>query len=171
MNPYFTHMGFRHWRAALVLALACAGCTAPPVKEPDRAPPPATGAKPVETPSTTVKPEPPPPVVVAPKLSPSQQELEDGIKSYEDGQYKVATKQVQAALDLGLATPGEQAKAHKYLAFIDCVSGRPNGCRAEFRKAFAADPGFDLTPAEAGHPMWGPAFKSVKAAVVKAKPK
>jgi hypothetical protein len=70
-----------------------------------------------------------------------------------------------------LAGRGEQASAHKYLAFINCVSGRPNGCREEFRKAFVADPNFDLTPAEAGHPMWGPVFRSVKTAVSKAKPK
>ncbi|MEP7330439.1 MAG: TssQ family T6SS-associated lipoprotein, partial [Betaproteobacteria bacterium] len=75
------------------------------------------------------------------------------------------------ALRLGLTTPDEKASAHKHLAFINCVSKRPNGCRDEFRKAFAADPAFDLTPAEAGHPIWGPAFRSVKAAVTKAKPK
>ncbi|MEO8751656.1 MAG: hypothetical protein ABI624_03160, partial [Casimicrobiaceae bacterium] len=98
MTPHSTRTDFSHWCAALVLALACAGCTAPPVKEPERAPPPATDVKPMPAPAPSPKPEPPPPVVVAPKLSPSQQELEDGIKSYEDGQYKVATKQVQTAL-------------------------------------------------------------------------
>ena len=44
---------------------------------------------------------------------------------------------------------------------------RTSACRAEFRKAFEADPAFDLTPAEAGHPMWGPVFRSVKAEVAK----
>ena len=171
MNSLLARTRTWHCRAALLVGLACAGCAPQAVKEPEQ-PAPAPDAKPAESAQPpSIKAEPSPPVVVVPRLSPSEQELENGIKSYEEGQYKVATKQVQTALDLGLTAASEQAKAHKYLAFIDCVSGRPNGCRAEFRKAFAADPNFDLTPAEAGHPMWGPAFRSVKAAVAKAKPK
>ena len=53
--------------------------------------------------------------------------------------------------------------AHKHLAFINCVSGRTSACREEFRKALAIEPGLDLPPAEAGHPTWGPVFRSVKA--------
>jgi hypothetical protein len=36
-------------------------------------------------------------------------------------------------------------------------------CRDEFRKALDLDPSFDLRENEAGHPIWGPAFRSVKA--------
>ncbi|MBI2295732.1 MAG: TssQ family T6SS-associated lipoprotein [Betaproteobacteria bacterium] len=70
--------------------------------------------------------------------------------------------QLQSALDAGLGK-SDQVKAHKHLAFIHCSSGREPRCRDEFRKALAADPGFDLDPAEAGHPTWGPVFRSVKA--------
>ena len=159
------------WRVALLLALACAGCAPPAVK--DAEPPPvAPETKPAETkPSASEKTEPVPPSPAQRILSPAEQELEKGIKNYEDGEYKIATKEFQTALSLGLTARGDEAKAHKYLAFINCVSGRPNGCREEFRKAFVADPSFDLTPAEAGHPMWGPVFRSVKTAVSKAKPK
>ena len=159
------------WRAALLLALVCAGCAPPAVK--DAAPPPvAPETKPADsTPSASEKTEPAASAPAERMLSPAEQEFEKGIKNYEDGEYRVATKELQTALSLGLTAPGDQAKAHKYLAFINCVSGRPNGCREEFRKAFVADPSFDLTPAEAGHPMWGPVFRSVKTAASKAKPK
>ena len=90
-------------------------------------------------------------------------ELEQAIRSYEEGAYRNAARQFQVALDLGLRTKIDQAKAHKYLAFINCVSGREKACRDEFRKALDADPGFELAPAEIGHPIWGPVFRSVKA--------
>lgn len=104
--------------------------------------------------------------------SKSEQELGSGIKSYEDGAYKTAAKQLQAALDMGLDSKSDQAKAHKYLAFIDCAAGREKACREDFRKAFDADPQFGLEPAESGHPVWGAVFLSVKAEVAaKSKPR
>ena len=149
------------------LALA-AGCAAPPV----------TGPAPVAPGTTSASARPPPataPVAAAPVaakpaepvLDLSQQELAQGIRSYEDGSYPNAARQLQAALNFGLAAPAEQAQAHKYLAFIQCVSNRLQACRDEFRKALAADPAFDLAPAEAGHPIWGPVFRAVKAEQVK----
>ena len=92
-----------------------------------------------------------------------EQALGWGVKSYEDGEYKTAAKQLQMALDLGLEAKRDQAKAHKYLAFINCVTGREKSCRGEFNKALDADPKFALEPAEAGHPVWGPVLRSVKA--------
>lgn len=88
-------------------------------------------------------------------------DLQAGVSSYEDGDYKLSAKQLQSALALGLDARG-QARARKYLAFMHCVGGRTNLCRDEFRKALEADPGFDLTPAEAGHPTWGPVYRKVK---------
>jgi len=46
---------------------------------------------------------------------------------------------------------------------MHCVSGRTAACREEFRKALTMDPDVELSPAEAGHPTWGPVFRSVKA--------
>lgn len=86
---------------------------------------------------------------------------------YDDGEYKEAARQFQRALEQGLASPADQASAHKHLAFMACVARRTPVCRAEFRMAFEADAAFDLTPAEAGHPMWGPVFRSVKAEIAK----
>jgi Tfp pilus assembly protein PilF len=93
--------------------------------------------------------------------SKGEQELSAGLRSYEDGKYGEAAKSLQHSLDAGLNNT-EQVKAHKYLAFIDCTSGREKQCRDEFRKALAIDPALELEPAEAGHPIWGPIFRSVK---------
>lgn len=88
--------------------------------------------------------------------------LDTGLRQYENGQYVEAARNLQGALDLGL-TDSERAKAHKHLAFIHCASGRERACREEFRRALAIDPQLELTPAEAGHPAWGPVFASLKA--------
>ena len=101
----------------------------------------------------------------------AEQQLDRGVKSYEDGDYKSAARELQAALDLGLAAPADRARAHKYLAFMVCVTGREKSCRDEFRMALEADPNFALAPAEAGHPVWGRVLRSVKADLAKAAPK
>lgn len=99
------------------------------------------------------------------KLSPrkAEQELSTGIINYEDGNYKAAAKNLQSALASGLTFGSDAARAHKYLAFIYCLSNREKQCRDEFRKALEKDNKFDLEPAEAGHPIWGPAFRAIKA--------
>ncbi len=160
-------MGFRPrtfhapWLSAALLALACAGCAGPSATEtaepPKDAPQPSVDRK-IETSEPAA---PPPPPIPAP--SKSEQELEKGIRSYEDGEYKASAKQLQIALDLGLEAKRDQARAHKYLAFINCVTGREKKCRSEFNKALDADPKFELEPAEAGHPIWGRVLRSVKA--------
>ncbi len=88
--------------------------------------------------------------------------LAAGLRQYEDGNYAEAARQLQSAIDQGLGQ-SDRVKAHKTLAFIHCVSGRIPSCREEFRRALAIDPAFNLPPAEAGHPTWGPVFRSVKA--------
>jgi len=88
--------------------------------------------------------------------------LDKGIRAYDDGDYKVAARNIQGALDAGLTTHS-QARAHKYLAFIDCISGLQGQCREEFKKALEIEPNLELKTEEAGHPIWGPVFRSVKA--------
>lgn len=87
--------------------------------------------------------------------------LEDGVRNYEEGNYRTAQRRLQFALEEGLSRP-DRVTAHKYLAFIACVSGQQLTCREEFGIAFELDSDFDLGPAEVGHPIWGPVFKSVK---------
>ena len=144
-------LSFRQSLIAVALILSCVACAQKPVKEAEPPPPPPAVE---ETKPAVAEPAP---------LDKAQQELASGIENYENGSYKPAAKQLQNALNMGLKVTAEQARAHKYLAFMHCVGRRTTACRTEFRKALAADPSFDLTPAEAGHPTWGPVFKKVKA--------
>jgi Tfp pilus assembly protein PilF len=88
-------------------------------------------------------------------------ELAIGIRNYEDGKYTEATTNFQSALNSGVSD-AEQVTANKYLAFISCVQGRERPCRAYFTRALELNPAFELEPSEAGHPLWGPVFRSVK---------
>jgi Tfp pilus assembly protein PilF len=105
---------------------------------------------------------------MAPKPEPAKLEPKSepmfavALRQYDDGDYETSAKTFQGALEQGLSAR-ERAMAHKHLAFIHCASERPRPCREEFRKALAVDPTLELTPAEAGHPVWGPIFRAVKA--------
>ena len=149
-----------HWPLGplmLAFALACASCSSPMVQDkPGRdATRSASGPQSQRANAPRAAPKPAP-------SSKGEQELERAVKSYEEGAHKNAARQFQAALDFGLDSKADRVTAHKYLAFIVCVSGREKSCRDEFRKALDADPSFELGPAEIGHPVWGPVFRSVK---------
>lgn len=92
----------------------------------------------------------------------AEQRLAKGVGLYEDGAYKEAMQDLQTALDTGLTQKDDQVKAHKYLAFIHCASSQEKRCREEFTKVLEINPKFELVPAEAGHPVWGRVFRSVK---------
>lgn len=96
------------------------------------------------------------------KKNSGEQDLATGLRQYDEGNYSKAALSLQASLDAGLSTKSDQLKAHKYLAFIYCTSEREGQCLEEFRTALKIDPAFTLTPAEAGHPTWGPVFRSAK---------
>ncbi len=87
--------------------------------------------------------------------------LGEGIRQFEEANYRAAGGAIQRALQSGL-TRASEVKAHKYLAFIYCINGRKAQCRDEFRETVKLDPKFELRPEEAGHPMWGPVFREVK---------
>lgn len=90
---------------------------------------------------------------------PAERALYEGIRGYDDGQYAQAEAFLRKALEVGLANGRDRASAHKLLAFITCTSSRLPECEAQFRAARAADPGFALNRAEAGHPLWGPVYR------------
>ncbi len=92
---------------------------------------------------------------------PAERALLDGMRAYDDGQYAAAEIALRQALSLGLENARDRAGAHKLLAFIQCTSERIAGCEDDFRAARAADPGFTLGRAEAGHPLWGPVYRRV----------
>lgn len=90
--------------------------------------------------------------------------LAEGVRQFEDANYRAAGGAIQRAIQSGL-TRSSEVTAHKYLAFIYCINGRKPQCRDEFRESVRLDPKFDLQPSEAGHPMWGPVFREVKSDV------
>ncbi len=91
----------------------------------------------------------------------AEERLTSGIARYEEGNYAQSQRLLQSSLADGLTKRTDQARAYKYLAFIYCITDRTPQCRQEFNNAISADPNFRLTPAEAGHPSWGPVFRSV----------
>jgi len=99
------------------------------------------------------------PLFASLKASPGP--FQNALKQYDAGAYLESMKNFHAAIREGLDDK-ELASAHKYLAFMHCASNRERQCREEFRRALAADPALELDAAEAGHPLWGPVFRSVK---------
>ena len=120
---------------AILLALTLAACASTPVEE------------------ETTPPEP----------TQAQQDLNAGVTKYEEGQFTESAKLLQASLKAGLTEPADQAKAHKFMAFMHCAANRIAPCREQFRAALKADPAFDLSASEIGHPIWGPVYRAVKA--------
>ena len=101
--------------------------------------------------------------VPSPKpLSAGEKLLQEGMKTYEEADYNKAIKSFQDALKEQL-TEANQVAAHKFMAFSYCLTNRTTLCRTEFESIFKIDINFDLSPAEAGHPAWGPSFRTVKA--------
>jgi tetratricopeptide (TPR) repeat protein len=93
----------------------------------------------------------------------AQERLAAGLRYYQQGEFDAALRNFSASLDHGLLPKGDQSVARKHLAFIYCMQGHEPDCREEFRKAIEIDPAFELSPAESGHPIWGPVYASVNA--------
>lgn len=92
----------------------------------------------------------------------AREHLAFGLHEYQLGHYEAALDSLKASLDHGLLSKPEQSNARKHLAFVHCVEAREPECRDEFRKALEIDPRFRLAPAEVGHPIWGPVYRSVR---------
>lgn len=123
----------------------------------------ATTPEPVAPPPAPAVVEAPPPPQPADVSSPrGAQNLDQGLRAYDNGQYKAARKNLDSALADGLSK-ADQLTAHKTLAFVACASGQTRPCKEHFRRVLAIDPGFALSRTEAGHPVWGKAFREVKA--------
>jgi tetratricopeptide (TPR) repeat protein len=135
---------------ASIIALAAAACA--PMAE-----------KATPTPSTAP---------VAPQVTESQlrdrakDQLAQGIRQYNAGEFESAQKNLNASLEHGLLSKPDQSTARKHLAFIHCLVNRESQCRDEFRKAFEINPDFALSAAEDGHPIWGPVYRSVRTQLI-----
>src|ERR1700750_2643869 len=96
----------------------------------------------------------------------AKDQLAAGVKAYDAGDYDNAVKNLTDSLDHGLLSKQDSPRARKSPAFSHCVSNREQQCRAEFRKAFEINPDFALTPAEDGHPIWGPVYRGVRTQLI-----
>nr|WP_230960389.1 TssQ family T6SS-associated lipoprotein [Burkholderia pseudomultivorans] len=79
--------------------------------------------------------------------------------AYDAGDYGRTIAILSRAKEIDGADTDTQVAAHKLLAFSYCVTNRIAQCRAEFSRILDLNPRFDLSPAEKGHPVWGPAFE------------
>ncbi len=114
----------------------------------------------------------PPPAPVATGPTPAQIALKekrdravitlaDGVRQYEAGTYDEAMNSFLVALDSASLNLPEQLTARKTMAFMHCIAGRESRCKEEFERAVTLDQKFELSLGEAGHPTWGPVFKTV----------
>jgi hypothetical protein len=90
---------------------------------------------------------------------PAERALMGAMRAYDDADYPAVERQANEAMKLGLRNRRDVATAHKLRAFVYCTSNRLAACEAEFRAARVAYPGFVLSRAEAGHPVWGPVYQ------------
>ena len=154
--------------AAMLVAVLLAGCgNMPPILQRDADKTPAPAPAPVPAPPAATSPTAPAAPAPAPALAPSspsaaQRDLTEGIELYDRGEFNAAISKLGSSAEISAASPEIQVTAHKYLAFSFCVTRRQAQCRTQFENAFKLDPAFDLTPAERGHPLWGPVFERVK---------
>lgn len=101
-----------------------------------------------------------------PNLTAVERRFADGLAKYNDGNFPEAIKIFKdPAFDR--AWPELRYRSLKYLAFSYCVSGNGAQCRKTFVDLLRLEPGFDLSSAERGHPLWGPVFQEAKAEVAK----
>lgn len=96
-------------------------------------------------------------------LGKAEQQLADGLVKYHAGDFTEALRLFEAATKEGLREKADQVNALKHAAFSQCLLGRQPPCRATFLRLLEADPSFDLSPAEAGHPSWARVFAGAKA--------
>lgn len=94
---------------------------------------------------------------------PAMQNLAEGIKEYEAGNFLHSAVLMQEALKFGFKEQPDELRARKYLAFVYCLTGSMAACRNEFRSIFALDPSFELVPSEAGHPAWSAIYRKERA--------
>jgi tetratricopeptide (TPR) repeat protein len=100
-----------------------------------------------------------------PSGNPAEDQLEEAATYYKQGDYAAAIKRLQGAPDIWNDSKDVRIRGHKLLAFSYCVTNQRALCRQQFSRILTLSPGFELTPAEAGHPIWGGEFKEAKRSI------
>lgn len=94
--------------------------------------------------------------------SPAEQQLAEADALYKQGDYNAAIKRLQSAPNIWNDAQDVRIRGHKLLAFSYCVTNQRALCRQQFGRILDISPSFELSPAEAGHPIWGGEFKQAK---------
>lgn len=97
--------------------------------------------------------------------NPAEDQLEEASNFYKQGDYSAAIKRLQGAPDIWNDSKDVRIRGHKLLAFSYCVTNQRALCRQQFSRILSLSPGFELSPAEAGHPIWGGEFKEAKRSI------
>ncbi|OZI37325.1 hypothetical protein CAL29_02585 [Bordetella genomosp. 10] len=109
----------------------------------------------------------------APSTSPQAQatptqaaltQLQQVRDDYNAGKYGDVVRTVATSGELAGSTPAVVVESLKLQAFSYCIINYQTLCQDDFTRILAIEPDFTLTPAEQGHPKWGPAFRAAKAA-------
>jgi hypothetical protein len=144
-------------QAAAMPAVGSAVSASAVASAPEPAPAPTTAA-------AVKAAEPASPAVELPVRPRPEQLFAEGSEAYEKGDYKAAIRKLSAASEAAVPGSALQRDSYKFLAFSYCVSNQKPACRARFVSLLKIAPGFQLTRAEAGHPLWGPVFREVQLA-------
>ncbi|KVC79133.1 TssQ family T6SS-associated lipoprotein [Burkholderia ubonensis] len=98
----------------------------------------------------------------SPAQSAARAAVDSARTAYAAGDYGRTIAILGRAREIDGADVDTQVAAHKLLAFSYCVTNRVATCRTEFSKILDLNPRFELSPAEKGHPIWGPAFETAR---------
>jgi len=100
-----------------------------------------------------------------PETPPSQaalDQLQQVRRQYADGRYGEVIRKVATSDELAASTRPVRIEAYKLQAFSYCVSGYAQLCEDAFLRVLRIEPSFTLAANEAGHPLWGPVFRSAQ---------
>lgn len=98
-----------------------------------------------------------------PPTQAAQEALAQVRQQYSSGQYGSVIRTVATSDDIATAPRSLRIEAYKLQAFSYCVRDYAQLCEETFIRILQIDSDFVLAPNEAGHPQWGPVFRSAKA--------
>ncbi len=96
---------------------------------------------------------------------PAQQALDEVRQQYLAGDYGGVIRTVATSETLAEAPDDTRVEALKLQAYSYCLTQYTQLCEDGFVRILRIEPSFQLPSNEAGHPMWGPAFKRAQQSV------
>lgn len=91
-----------------------------------------------------------------------QQALRQVRDEYAAGDYGAVIRTVATSDTLAGAPDDTRVEALKLQAFSYCLTDYTQLCEDGFVRILRIEPSFTLPPNEAGHPLWGPAYRRAR---------